>query len=213
MNIMYKFISIILICIFAYKATAMQAPYYSEMYIYDDQDDLSLGLYSDIDKPLISDPFILVNKQIFSFNSTMDTVFISPLIEMYITVMPKHGTDSVGNFLRNAGEPLNFLNLMLQGNFAQARVTLGRFMTNTVLGFFGIMDVATDFKLQYKAEDFGQTLAHYGTPIGPYIVLPIFGPSSARDTVGRGVDFVADPFRSTLDGEEKISMGAGSIFD
>jgi phospholipid-binding lipoprotein MlaA len=175
------------------------------MYVYDNQDDEGEdlnSLYSE--KVLIADPFEPVNRHIFNINSIIDSGLISPVIETYIAVTPKHLRKNVGNFVSNMGEPINFINLMLQGNFSQARVTFGRFITNTLLGFFGIMDVASGFNMPYKGEDFGQTLAHYGFPTGPYLVMPIFGSSSTRDTTGKVFDFFANPIRYTLDSDERI---------
>lgn len=200
-------IIIMLTCIMACNASAVSPPSYSysEMYVYDNQDDEGEdlnSLYSE--KVLIADPFEPVNRHIFNINSIIDSGLISPVIETYIAVTPKHLRKNVGNFVSNMGEPINFINLMLQGNFSQARVTFGRFITNTLLGFFGIMDVASGFNMPYKGEDFGQTLAHYGFPTGPYLVMPIFGSSSTRDTTGKVFDFFANPIRYTLDSDERI---------
>lgn len=181
----------------ALDALAANMPAYSSMYIYDNQD-----CYTDtdiIEQPIISDPFYIINKQIFSFNGMMDTVIVIPAMEIYTTVIPKRGRVHVSNVLNNLAEPINLFNQIFQGNFAQARITFGRFITNTLLGCLGIMDVATSFNLKYHGEDFGQTLAHYNLPMGPYIVLPILGPSSLRDTSGKIVDYFIDPFEHVFD--------------
>lgn len=201
MNSIIRILSITLLCIISLGAQAI--PSYSEMYVYDNQDVPTIDPESSTSEKLISDPLEPVNRHIFNINSLLDTAFIAPVIETYITVTPKPVKVRLGNFVSNLGEPINFLNLMLQGDFAQARVTLGRFITNSLLGFFGIVDVASKANMQYKGEDFGQTLAHYGMSSGPYLVIPIFGPSSTRDTAGKVFDFFADPMRYAMDREER----------
>lgn len=192
------------ISMLAVKAQATSAPSYSysEMYIYDNQD-VNDNINHDSADSLISDPFIIINKHIFSFNSTFDTVFFSPIAETYLRAIPSRGRMHISNFMNNISEPINFFNLMLQGKFKQARVSIGRFMTNTVLGFVGIMDVAEDLKLNYKNEDFGQTLAYHKMPSGPYLVAPVLGPTSVRDLSGKVVDFFIDPFKYALKKEER----------
>jgi len=198
----FKVTFFILVCSVYAVALPTTPSSYSSMF-YDDQDNLTLEDYSEDESPKISDPFIIVNKFIFNINSTVDTFIVSPAIQTYLFVTPKPVRTRIGNFMNNISEPVNILNSIFQGNFAQARISLGRFLTNTVFGCLGIMDVASDFKLKYTSEDFGQTLASHDVPTGPYIVLPIFGPSSARDTVGRAADFFMDPFGYSLPKEER----------
>lgn len=201
---MRNFFTIIFVVLFNVSAFSLSAtPASYSGILYDDQDNISLDAYSEEDSPKISDPFIIINKFIFNINSTVDTFVVSPAIQTYLFITPKPVRTRIGNFMNNISEPVNMLNSIFQGNFAQARISLGRFLTNTVLGCLGIMDVASDFKLQYKSEDFGQTLASHGVPTGPYIVLPIFGPSSVRDTTGKVADFFMDPFGYSLPKEER----------
>lgn len=174
---------------------------YTEMYMYDNQD--GERLLQDTDEVLIADPLEPINRHIFNINSLLDSAFLAPVAETYIAITPKHVKTSIGNFMNNIGEPINFINLMFQGNFNQARITFGRFITNSLLGFFGIMDVAGACNMPYKGEDFGQTLAYHQVPTGPYLVMPVFGPSSTRDSAGKVVDFFADPFRYALDRKER----------
>lgn len=202
-------IALILSLFLCFKAfaVAVTPTSYSGIF-YDDQDNLTLDEYSEDDSPKISDPLIVVNKLIFNLNLTIDTFLISPAIETYLFITPKPVRSSIGNFMNNISEPVNFLNSMFQGNFKQAQISIGRFLTNTVLGFFGIMDVASDAKLAYSSEDFGQTLASYDVPSGPYLVLPIFGPSSVRDSVGKVADFFMDPFGHSLPRDERDVIDA-----
>ena len=172
-------------------------PGYSSMYMYDNQD-----CYTDenLDNSAqISDPLAPLNKQIFYFNWMLDTIIIIPAMQIYTTAVPKRGRTYVANFMSNISEPINFANLLFQGKFKQAHISLIRFTTNSLLGFFGIMDVATEFNLPYKGEDFGQTMAYRGVPSGPYLVAPILGPTSVRDLSGKVADFFIDPFKYALD--------------
>ena len=194
-----------LISLIAFSAQAINAPSYSytEMYVYDNQDNPHLDSSVDTPEAFIADPLEPVNRHIFNINSIIDSGLVSPVVETYLAVTPKPVRTNIGNFVTNMGEPINFINLMLQGNFAQARVTFGRFITNTTLGFIGFIDVASKCNMPYKGEDFGQTLAHYGVSSGPYIVVPLFGPSSTRDSTGKVFDFFADPLRYTLERKER----------
>jgi len=205
---MYQILSLV-IAIFIFtsqaNATSLSGYSYSEVYMYDNQDDACAPDETSPDL-LISDPFSIINKHIFNINYLIDSAFIAPVAEIYIWAIPRRGRTYVGNFMSNLGEPVNFANLLLQGQFAQARVSLGRFMTNSILGFFGIMDVATQFKLEYKNEDFGQTLAYHGMPSGPYIVAPILGPTSMRDLTGKIADFFIDPFKYALVKQERNAI-------
>jgi len=169
---------------------------YSDLYIYDNQDyDTNTNIENSIS---ISDPLEPVNKTIFGFNNIVDLLFIMPVAEFYTQVVPDVGKSCIGNFAKNISEPLNFINLVLQGKFATAQTTFGRFLTNTILGFFGIVDVASGFNMPYSGQDFGQTLAYHGFPSGPYLVIPVFGPSTLRDTTGKVGDFFLDPMKYKL---------------
>jgi phospholipid-binding lipoprotein MlaA len=191
--------TIIILNIFALYCNAASLPEYSytEIYTYDNQELNNIDSPSDA-KAEISDPFYVINRHIFNINYLLDKAFFAPIAETYLAVIPKRGRVHIANFMSNISEPLNFINLVFQGNFKQARITIGRFLANTVLGFFGILDVAAQAKLTYSGEDFGKTLARYGAPSGPYIVAPILGPTSFRDVSGKVADFFMDPFKYTL---------------
>lgn len=143
----------------------------------------------------VSDPIEPVNRAIFGFNEVADKAVIRPVAEAYVFVVPDPVRDSVQSFIRNLLSPLTIANQLLQGDFRGATDATGRFMTNTILGVGGIADVATQAAIPYEPEDFGQTLAVWGLDSGPYIVLPLLGPSNLRDTAGYVVDTVADPVR------------------
>lgn len=139
-----------------------------------------------------NDPLEPMNRAIFGFNETVDHLVLRPAGEAY-NAMPQFAQDAVRNFLRNLKSPVILLNDLLQGNTKAASDTLGRFMFNTLAGAGGIIDVAGDAGIEYHPEDFGQTLAVWGVSEGPYLVLPLLGPSNLRDTTGLVVDSVADP--------------------
>lgn len=141
-----------------------------------------------------NDPLEPMNRAIFDFNNGLDTVFLSPLARGYRAVVPPFGRDRVSDFLDNLNAPVVLMNDVLQGNFKLAGKTLERFALNTSFGVLGIMDVAKPMGIPGHDADFGQTLGVWGVGPGPYLVLPLFGPSNPRDGVGLAVDFTADPW-------------------
>lgn len=142
----------------------------------------------------INDPLEPTNRAIFEFNQALDRALLKPAAQGYRAMIPEWGRDRVDDFLDNLNAPVVFLNDVLQGEFTRAGETLGRFVFNSSFGVLGIMDVAEHAGLPGHEEDFGQTLAVWGIPEGPYLMLPLFGPSSPRDGVGKGVDMLADPW-------------------
>jgi phospholipid-binding lipoprotein MlaA len=141
-----------------------------------------------------NDPLEPVNRAVFEFNRVLDGLILEPAARMYRTVAPQFVRDGVDNFLVNLRTPIVLANDLLQGEFARAEKTLGRFMLNTILGFGGLIDVGGRVGMPDRhSEDFGQTLAVYGVGEGPYLVLPLLGPSNPRDAVGRVVDLAFDP--------------------
>jgi phospholipid-binding lipoprotein MlaA len=140
-----------------------------------------------------NDPLEPMNRAIFAFNSEADTLFLKPVAQAYRTAVPQFGRDRVADFLQNLDEPLVFANDVLQGNGSLAMKSLERFALNTSFGVFGIMDVAKPMGIRPHDSDFGQTLAVWGIGSGPYLVLPLFGPSSVRDAAGTGAELFADP--------------------
>lgn len=141
----------------------------------------------------ISDPLEPVNRVVFGINDAADILLLRPAAEVYVAIAPDPVREAVHNFLRNLVSPLVVANNLLQGDFEGAQVATGRMLTNTILGVGGLLDVATVAGLPDEEEDFGQTLGVWGVGTGPYVVLPLFGPSSVRDTAGLAVDMVSDP--------------------
>jgi phospholipid-binding lipoprotein MlaA len=140
-----------------------------------------------------NDPFEPLNRLTFGLNLGLDMIIIEPLAMIYVELLPEYVRDRIGYVLRNLGEPVVFVNNILQGEFEDARVTLGRFFLNSTFGVVGIFDVSTDWGFPYKKTDLGLTFASWGVESGPYLILPILGPSSARDGWGRLGDFFMDP--------------------
>lgn len=142
----------------------------------------------------INDPFEPANRAIFDFNAGVDRILIKPLAQGYRWLLPDYLRDAIHNILANLDEPVNFFNSVLQGDAERAATVLGRIVINSTVGVAGMFDVASsEFGLAPVEEDFGQTLAVWGADDGGYLVLPIFGPSSVRDGIGRGVDVFMDP--------------------
>lgn len=141
----------------------------------------------------INDPAEPTMRAIFAFNRTLDNVILKPAASVYKDVVPDKGRIGVHNFLNNLRSPVIFFNDVLQGDFKHALQTLMRFLINTTVGILGISDAASELGMPYRNEDFGQTLAVWNIPDGPYIMLPVLGPSNPRDAIGRVVDFIIDP--------------------
>ena len=139
------------------------------------------------------DPFEQVNRGIYSFNDAIDRTYLTPIAEGYRAVVPQFVRSSVSNFFANVNDVVVMLNNLLQGKFTAAYSDFGRIAINTTFGVGGLFDVASEAGIEKHDEDFGQTLGYWGVDDGPFIMLPLFGPSSGRDAVGRFVDYKTDP--------------------
>ena len=140
---------------------------------------------------MVYDPIEGFNRGVYRFNHYFDKFIFLPVVKTYMFIMPDYAEDRVSNFVDNVFEFNNFTNNLLQLKFKRTGITLARFGVNTTVGVVGLWDPATGWGLRRKEEDFGQTLGHYGIGHGPYIVLPILGPSNLRDTTGFVVDTIA----------------------
>ena len=141
----------------------------------------------------INDPAEPTMRAIFTFNQALDKAVLKPIANTYRKIAPENVRAGAHNFLSNLRSPVIFFNDVLQGEFERAFTTLLRFLVNTTVGILGFNDVAADLGLEFHDEDFGQTLAVWNMPGGPYLMLPILGPSNPRDAIGRVVDFFIDP--------------------
>jgi len=139
------------------------------------------------------DPLYAWNKGVFAFNKAADKVVVEPAARTYHNVVPKPGRDGVRNVLGNLRSPVIFGNDLLQGKFGRASKTLARFGINTTIGIGGLFDVAKRAGIKGHTEDMGQTLATWGVSSGPYVMLPILGPSNFRDTTGFILDIGLQP--------------------
>jgi len=158
--------------------------------------------WGDIEEEDDGDPFETLNRFIFAFNETLDVFLLRPAAETYRFWVPEAVRDSVHNFLQNLRAPVILANNVFQGNEPGVNNSVARFAINSTIGVLGLFDVATGMGYPYQDEDFGLTLGSYDMGSGPYIVLPLFGPSSARDGFGRGVDVLLDPLTYILTREE-----------
>lgn len=141
-----------------------------------------------------NDPGEPTNREIYKINNGLDIVLLRPLAEGYRAVAPQHLVrDPIHRVLLNADTPVVLGNDILQAKPRRAGVTLLRFVMNSTLGIGGLFDVAASCGFPGHDADFGETLAVWGVPAGPFVELPLYGPSNPRDAVGLGVDFAMDP--------------------
>jgi phospholipid-binding lipoprotein MlaA len=142
-----------------------------------------------------NDPLEPLNRKVFACNQVIDRFLIKPIAKAYIFILPQFGRDGLRNLLKNLNEPVVFANDTLQGGFKRAGKTACRFAINTTVGLAGLVDVAGRHGLERQSGDFGQTLHTWGFQEGPYLVLPVMGPSNPRDAIGSGVDIYIYPWR------------------
>jgi phospholipid-binding lipoprotein MlaA len=153
----------------------------------------------------VADPWEGFNRNVYRFNYYFDKYLFLPLVDTYEFITPAFMQERVSGFYNNIGEIRNLTNSMFQLKGLESLTTLGRFVTNSTIGLGGMFDPATSFGLERHSQDFGKTLGYWGVTSGPYMVLPVFGPSSLRDTGGLLVDSsiyyaiygAVDPFGNT----------------
>lgn len=157
------------------------------------------------------DPFEPVNRAIFAFNDTLDTYALRPLALGYRYVTPDPVERRVSDFFSNLDDVRNIVYSTAKGEFNQAGVTTARVTFNTIFGLGGLFDVATPMGLPRKSEDLGTVLASWGVPSGPYVVLPIFGPSSVRDSLGVPSDMVLSPINYYAEADAAVGLTALNV--
>lgn len=143
------------------------------------------------------DPFERFNRAMFSFNDTLDQAAIKPAAEVYRKTLPGFVQTGIGNFFGNLGDVWTGVNNFFQGKVADGFSDVMRIAVNTTLGLGGVIDVGSEAGLVKHKRDFGQTLGKWGVKAGPYIVLPVLGPSTLRDTVATPLDLTANPWQHT----------------
>ena len=139
------------------------------------------------------DPWENWNRKVFNFNEDLDNAFLKPVATAYTEILPEGVRRGVSNFYANFSDGWSAVNNMLQGKFALGFEDVTRVIANTLFGLGGVFDVASEMGIDHKYEDFGQTLGHYGVGAGAYVVLPILGPSTVRDTAALPLDRLASP--------------------
>ena len=159
----------------------------------------------------VQDPYEGVNRGILEFNEGVDKVLLEPVARGYRAATPKAFRYALRNFLRNLKSPIIIGNQLLQGDLEGTANATARMVINTLAGFGGILDLAADGGIEYEPEDFGQTLATWGVGNGPYIVIPIIGPSTTRDGTGLLVDSYLDPLRMYLFNTDQEEWHYGRI--
>jgi phospholipid-binding lipoprotein MlaA len=159
------------------------------------------------------DPWEGFNRKVFVFNDAIDRAVLKPVVRGYRFVTPSPVQTGVGNFFSNLGEPRTALNSLLQGNPGNAAVATGRFLINTTVGIGGLWDFATHMEVIGREEDFGQTLAVWGWDESRYLVLPLLGPSTLRDTGGLPVDSATYPTTYVEDDKIRYGLTALRIID
>ncbi len=157
------------------------------------------------------DPFEPTNRAMFRFNEKLDKVVMKPVAQTYVKVVPDHLRQGVRNFLGNVDDSWSFVNALLQNKREVAGQNLGRVLVNSFLGIGGIFDVASEARIERQSEDLGQTLAVWGVPRGPYLVLPFFGPSTVRDGVGQVTWGLVNPLQAASDEVGYTALGLRAI--
>lgn len=157
---------------------------------------------------MINDPFENVNRGIHEFNKAIDGLILGPVSGVYGTIIPDELRVMLDNSMTNLGQPRTFLNYVLQGDGDAAGVTLARFLLNSTIGIAGIFDPAAEIGIFDEPTDFGETMATWGIAEGPYLELPLLGPSTVRDTVGMVVDMAIDPVNHMVTEEQAYYLFA-----
>lgn len=154
------------------------------------------------------DPWENFNRKVFAFNEELDRLVLKPVATAYSKVVPELARRGVSNVFANAADAWSAVNNVLQGKPTPAFEDVVRVGTNTVFGIFGIFDVASEFGLEHHYEDFGQTLGRWGFGPGAYVVLPLLGPSTVRDTIAVPFDRLASPALLINDGRWQFGITA-----
>lgn len=160
------------------------------------------------------DPLERMNRGTYRFNAAIDRAVLKPVATGYRNGVPRVIRTGIGNLLSNLSFPTTIVNDLLQLKLKDAAIDLGRFAINSTLGIGGLLDPASHFGIPRNNEDFGQTLGRWGVPAGPYVVLPLLGPSTLRDAPSVLADAQTDlRVQLDLETDERAALGALSVFD
>ncbi len=152
------------------------------------------------------DPIEPWNRKVFAFNEGLDEHLLKPVATAYSELVPRPVRLGVDNFFGNVGDGWSAVNLFLQGRFKTGVQQTMRFAVNSTLGFAGVLDIAGETGLERHSEDMGKTFGRWGTGTGAYIVWPLFGPSSVRDSFAMPFDRLASPALAFRDGQSKVAI-------
>lgn len=166
-----------------------------------------------VKNPDARDPWESMNRSVYHFNDSLDNVAIKPAAKVYTAVLPSPVRTGIHNFLGNLGDVWSMANSALQLKGQATAETFMRITVNTFLGLGGVLDVATEMRLEKRKEDFGQTLGYWGVKPGPYIVLPILGPSTLRDTLATPLDIQGDMAQQFNDPATRNVLSATRVMD
>jgi phospholipid-binding lipoprotein MlaA len=158
------------------------------------------------------DPLEPMNRQVTAFNEAVDEAVLRPVATAYKDNIPAPVRTGVNNFFGNLGDVWSAVNSLLQFKLQNAAENWMRFNVNTLFGLGGVLDIASDMNLERHREDFGQTLGRWGMHTGPYVVLPLLGPSTLRDTLALPVDWRGDPLNQA-DTAWRNTLGAVRVVD
>lgn len=159
------------------------------------------------------DPWESMNRSIYQFNETLDNAAIKPAAQMYETVVPRLVRRGVNNFLGNLGDVWSMANSAMQLKGQATAETFMRINVNTFLGLGGLLDVATEMRLERQKEDFGQTLGYWGVKPGPYLMLPLLGPSTLRDALALPLDMQGDASQQFSDTATRSALTVVRVLD
>ena len=159
------------------------------------------------------DPYENLNRKVFLVNQVFDQVLLKPVARGYSNYAPNFIQDTVGNFFGNLADVWTDVNNFLQGKPREGIQDTGRVAVNTVFGVAGLADVATKLGFPKHQEDFGQTLGVWGVKPGPFVMLPLFGPSTMRDAVAKPLDLYADPLNLSTRADVEYSLRAMRLVD
>lgn len=159
------------------------------------------------------DPFEGFNRAVFSFNDGLDRVALKPVATAYQKILPSFVQTGVGNFFGNLADVWTSVNNLLQGKVEDGLNDMMRVVVNSTLGFGGLLDIGSEAGLQKHKEDFGQTLGVWGVKSGPYVVLPLLGSSTLRDTLATPIDFAGDPVSYAESPRGRIAANLVRVID
>ena len=161
----------------------------------------------------VRDPWEPMNRNIYNFNDAVDTVAVKPATQIYVNVVPSFVRTGLHNVVSNLGDVWSMANSAMQLKLQHTAESFMRVSVNTVFGLGGLLDIASEMGIERHKEDFGQTLGYWGVKPGPYVVLPLLGPSTLRDSLSFPVDYQGDATRQFSDRATRNSLTAVRTVD